>query len=120
MENVSLLIGAGASKYVAGFVTSGLYDAAARLLATSTSAKTLEKLLRFSSDATSIGSKFEQLLSQLTAWRSMMQSDIWPLSGLVPTVWGAPGWMDTQKHECSMKPEVTFGYREEAAAILHA
>jgi hypothetical protein len=37
---------------------------------------------------------------------------IWP--------WGAPGWMDTQKHECSMKPEVTFGYREEAAEGLHA
>ena len=32
--------------------------------------------------------------------------------------WGAPGWMDTRIVECSMKPEVRFGYREEAAADL--
>ena len=31
---------------------------------------------------------------------------------------GAPGRMDTRIVECSMKPEVRFGYREEAAADL--
>jgi len=39
---------------------------------------------------------------------------------LVSTVWGAPGRMDTRIGECSMKPEVTFGYREEAAEVLYA
>jgi hypothetical protein len=34
--------------------------------------------------------------------------------------WGAPGRMDTRIGECSMKPEVTFGYREEAAEVLYA
>jgi hypothetical protein len=35
--------------------------------------------------------------------------------------WGAPGWMDTQKHGCSMKPEVSIGRRrEEAAEVLLA
>jgi hypothetical protein len=33
-------------------------------------------------------------------------------------VWGAPDHMDTRIVECSMKPEVRFGYREEAAADL--
>jgi hypothetical protein len=28
--------------------------------------------------------------------------------------------MDTRIGECNMKPEVTFGYREEAAEDLHA
>jgi hypothetical protein len=32
--------------------------------------------------------------------------------------WGAPDHMDTRIVECSMKPEVRFGYREEAAADL--
>jgi hypothetical protein len=35
-------------------------------------------------------------------------------------LWGAPGRMDTRIGECSMKPEVTFGYREEAAEVLYA
>ena len=34
--------------------------------------------------------------------------------------WGAPGSMDTCSDGCSMKPEVTFGDREEAAEVLHA
>jgi hypothetical protein len=32
--------------------------------------------------------------------------------------WGAPDHMDTRIVECSMKPEVRFGYREEATADL--
>ena len=36
------------------------------------------------------------------------------------TLWNAPGWMDTRIGECSMKPEVRFGYREEAAEVLYA
>ena len=36
------------------------------------------------------------------------------------TRWGAPDHMDTRIVECSMKPEVRFGYREEAAADLLA
>jgi len=34
--------------------------------------------------------------------------------------WGAPDHMDTRIVECSMKPEVRFGYREEAAADVLA
>ena len=33
--------------------------------------------------------------------------------------WGAPDHMDTRNGECNMKPEVRFGYREEAAEVLH-
>jgi hypothetical protein len=39
-------------------------------------------------------------------------------TGAVDPGWGAPGRMDTRIVECSMKPEVRFGYREEAAADL--
>jgi len=38
----------------------------------------------------------------------------------VSVLWGAPGSMDTCSDGCSMKPEVTFGDREEAAEVLHA
>ena len=38
----------------------------------------------------------------------------------ITELWGAPGRMDTRIGECSMKPEVTFGYREEAAEVLYA
>ena len=41
-------------------------------------------------------------------------------SGTGATTWGAPGSMDTCSDGCSMKPEVTFGDREEAAEVLHA
>jgi hypothetical protein len=34
--------------------------------------------------------------------------------------WSAPGSMDTCSSGCSMKSEVTFGYREEAAEVLLA
>jgi tetratricopeptide (TPR) repeat protein len=34
--------------------------------------------------------------------------------------WGAPGLMDNRSSGCSIEPEVTFGYREEAAEDLHA
>jgi hypothetical protein len=37
-----------------------------------------------------------------------------------PMTWGAPGVMDTCSSGCSMKPEVSIGYREEAAAVLYA
>ena len=40
------------------------------------------------------------------------------ISSLSEGYWGAPGRMDTRIVECSMKPEVRFGYREEAAADL--
>jgi hypothetical protein len=47
-----------------------------------------------------------------------------PTSGHSPNprvgIWNAPGWMDTRIGECSMKPEVRFGYREEAAEVLYA
>jgi len=35
-------------------------------------------------------------------------------------LWGAPGLMDNRSSGCSIEPEVTFGYREEAAEDLHA
>ena len=44
-----------------------------------------------------------------------------PAMSVLGHMWGAPGWMDTQKHGCSMKPEVSNGRRrEEAAEVLLA
>ena len=44
----------------------------------------------------------------------------WDTSIVAMSNWGAPDDMDTRIGECNMKPEVTFGYREEAAEDLHA
>jgi len=40
--------------------------------------------------------------------------------GVLSKKWSAPGSMDTCSSGCSMKPEVTFEHREEAAEVLLA
>jgi hypothetical protein len=86
MENVCLLVGAGASHYVTNFVTSGLYGAATALLKGRPSEATLESLLKYCSKPDRIGAQFEAFLSQLAAWRSMTEPNKWPLNNLMPTV----------------------------------
>ena len=86
MENVCLLVGAGASHYVTEFVTSGLYGAATKLLKGRATDATLQLLLKYCSEPDGIGTQFESFLSQLAAWRSLTDASRWPLEKLIPTL----------------------------------
>ncbi len=79
MQNVCLLLGAGASFYVTGFLCSGLFYEARKLLANRRSDSTLKKILKHSSKPNDIGKNFEVFLSQLTAWCQLSKNDDWPL-----------------------------------------
>lgn len=79
MQNVCLLMGAGASYYVTGFLGMGLFDRVKSLLAGRESASTLATLIELASDPDSVGRDFEKFLSQLSAWRALLNSSDWPL-----------------------------------------
>jgi len=57
-------------------------------------------------------------VAKLARLQAVAQQSIGTSEGTAGMEWGAPDHMDTRIVECSMKPEVRFGYREEAAADL--
>ena len=83
MQNVCVLLGAGASQYVAGFVGAGLYDKAkALLLAGRPSGNTLATLLKLCSEPERMGAKFELLLSELSVLVRLLNRPDWALDKL--------------------------------------
>jgi hypothetical protein len=82
MQNVCILMGAGASHYVGGFGGEGLYDRAKSLLDSRPSNKTLATLLKFCSDPEKIGTNFESFLSQLSLLVRLASKSDWPLDKL--------------------------------------
>ncbi|MGB7295403.1 MAG: SIR2 family protein [Candidatus Aminicenantales bacterium] len=82
MQNVCVLLGAGASKYATGFVGSGVFDRVRSLLEGRPSAKTLDALLQHSSKPGEVGRRFEQFLSQVSSLVSLSEVRRWPLDNL--------------------------------------
>lgn len=82
MQNVCVLVGAGASQYVAKFAGAGLFDRAKSIIAERTSAFTLNALLAHASRPGDIGIRFEEFLSQLSAVIRLSDGTDWPLDGL--------------------------------------
>lgn len=83
MQNVRILIGAGASFYVTGFVGSGLFGRVKKLLEGRSSELTLKAILAHASDPDKVGLHFEKFLSQLTAWRSLLEASQWPIDQML-------------------------------------
>lgn len=79
MQNLTVLIGAGASRNITGFVTAGLFGQVKELINKRPSAATLAALLQYSAEPTKIGSRFEAFLSQLAIFTRLQASQSWPL-----------------------------------------
>lgn len=82
MQNVCVLMGAGASKYITDFVGSGLYERVRKLLDNRNSCKTLDSLLKYASKPDEIGKRFEEFLSQLSALSCLLEVERWPIDKL--------------------------------------
>jgi hypothetical protein len=82
MQNVCVLVGAGASAYLTGFVTSGLFDRIRTIIKDRPSAKTLESLLSFSSQPEKVGFRLEDLLSQVSGLVHLSTVENQPLDKL--------------------------------------
>lgn len=82
MQNLSVLMGAGASRYVTGFVGVELFERVKSLLTGRPSAETLRKILERSTAPEKIGSRFEEFLSQLSALSRLGATADWPLDML--------------------------------------
>lgn len=79
MDNVSVLMGAGASKYALGFVTSGLAGRVQELLKGRPADRVFDALLKQASKPDDLGKRFEDFLSQLSALIRLSDNSQWPL-----------------------------------------
>jgi len=86
MQNVSLLLGAGASYYATKILGSDILEKAKQLIAERETADTLEALLRQAEKPREASRDVEKLLSQLAALRALMDKTQWPLDKLALTV----------------------------------
>jgi SIR2-like domain len=82
MQNVCVLVGAGASTYVTKFVTSGLFAQIQTILKDRPSGKTLDALLSFCSDSSKIALRFEDFLSQVSGFVHLSDIEKQPLDRL--------------------------------------
>jgi hypothetical protein len=80
MQNVNALIGAGASKYVTGFIGRELYEQVVMILADRASRKTLEEILTLAGNPEDVGVRFEEFLSQLTNLVTLLRGESGPLA----------------------------------------
>jgi len=79
MQNLCVLMGAGASYYVTKALTANLLDSAAKLLAGRRSEKTLSRVKTFASQPSDPANRVEQFLSQLVGFVSLFDSKDLPL-----------------------------------------
>jgi len=79
MQNLCVLLGAGSSKYITKFISSGLYERVRRLIEGYDSLSHLNALISLSSNPDKIGYRFEQFLSQLSLFVRLSDSSTWPL-----------------------------------------
>ena len=86
MQNLSVLVGAGASFYVTGFAGSQLLERVRRLVAVSPSAAVLDEVLSWTSNPGTLGRRFEELLSQLAGLARLADASSWPLDKLDITI----------------------------------
>jgi hypothetical protein len=82
MQNVSVLLGAGASFYVTGFAGRELRDRVQRLVEQSPSSSVLREVLTWTEQPGALGRRFEEFLSQLAALARLSESSAWPLEKL--------------------------------------
>ena len=82
MQNLSVLMGAGASFYVTGFAGRELFDRVQRLVDQSPSSPLLREVMTWSSKPAALGKRFEEFLSQLAALARLSESASWPLDKL--------------------------------------
>ncbi len=82
MQNVCVLVGAGASAHVTKFVTSGLFDRIQTILKGRPSHTTLDSLLLLCSEPTQIGNRLEELLSQVSCFVHLADAKKQPLDRL--------------------------------------
>lgn len=82
MQNLCVLVGAGASAYVTKFVTSGLFDQIQTILKDRPSYKTLTSLLSLSSEPSKIGFRLEDFLSQVSGCVHLADAEKQPLDRL--------------------------------------
>jgi hypothetical protein len=86
MQNVCALIGAGASKYVTGFVGAGIFDRVKAILDKRPSGEILQKALKFVASPQDLARNFEEFLSQLTVVVRVLEGKFGPFRNL------AEGW----------------------------
>jgi hypothetical protein len=79
MQNLAVLMGAGASYYVTATLNAGLLDRAARLFDGRRSERTFRDVLQFSSNATRPANNIERFLSQLLALTTLFEAASLPL-----------------------------------------
>lgn len=82
MQNVSVLLGAGASKYATGFVASGLFDHLSALISTRPSAVTLKAFINYVSKTGEVGKRFEEFLAQISILVRVLDPKQWPIDKL--------------------------------------
>ena len=82
MQNLCVLVGAGASAYVTKFVTSGLFERIQTILKDRPSHETLDSLLSFCSDPAKIGFRLEDFLSQVSGFVHLADAEKQPLDRL--------------------------------------
>jgi hypothetical protein len=79
MQNLCVLVGAGASYYVTKALNANLLDSAAKLLVNRRSEKTLKRVKAFASQPSDPANRIEQFLSQLVGFVSLFGSKQLPL-----------------------------------------
>lgn len=82
MQNLCVLLGAGASMYATGFVGAGLFDCARSLLDARSSDAILDAVLDYTTKPNEIGNQFEEFLSQLAALSYLSDRTRGPLDKL--------------------------------------
>ena len=84
MQNLCVLMGAGASLYATNFLNAGLLEHAAALLKGRTTATTLDVVKEYASDDAQPARRIEQFLSQLQGLCSLFNAPDAPLDMLPP------------------------------------
>ncbi len=82
MQNVCALMGAGASRYVTGFVGSEMYGRIKKIIEKRESQKHITEIEKYSSDVSNIGKDFETFLSQLVSIDKLIRNGNKPLDKL--------------------------------------
>jgi len=86
MQNLCVLMGAGASYYVTKTLNAELLDSACRLLAGRRSQQTLSAILKFASDGSKPGKNIEAFLSQLIGLSTLFESASLPLDKIASPI----------------------------------
>lgn len=79
MQNVVVMMGAGTSAYITGFVGSGLFEATKKVISGRESLTALNDLFEHASNPEQIGQQFERFLSQVTTLINLSNVALWPM-----------------------------------------